>query len=363
MESTTKAPERRTQRPPALDAATLCEAFQTTAEANPDRVALRTKGDEFSCTWAEYAERARRVAAGLASLGVEHGDTVALMLTNRPEFHIADAGAMHLGATCYSIYNTYTPEQIEYLVGDAGNRVIFTEQAFLDRLQPIDGLEHIVVVDGDAPEGGMTLAELEETGRRGLRLRGRVARRQARRPADADLHLGYHRTAQGSPAHSREPRRDGPLLRPGHRLPGRRQGRLLPADGARGRAQREPLPADAARLHGHLLPRPAPGDRLHARGQADLVLRGPAHLGEAEGRPGGDARRARGRAAEGGHQGRPGRRPAPHQGDSGRRRGAGRARAAVGEGRRRGAHAGCAPCSAWTRSRPATSARLRHRPR
>src|SRR5215210_1000642 len=102
MESTTATPQRRTERPPALDATTLCEAFQTTAEANPDRPALRTKEDEFSCTWGEYAERARRIAAGLASLGVGPGDTVALMLTNRPEFHFADAGAMHLGATCYS---------------------------------------------------------------------------------------------------------------------------------------------------------------------------------------------------------------------------------------------------------------------
>src|ERR687894_2224569 len=102
MESTTATPERRTERPPALDAVTLCEAFQTTAEANPDRVALRTKGDEFSCTWSEYADRVRRLAAGFAALGVGKGDTVALMLTNRPEFHFADAAAMHVGATCYS---------------------------------------------------------------------------------------------------------------------------------------------------------------------------------------------------------------------------------------------------------------------
>ena len=39
---------------------------------------------------------------------------------------------MHLGATCFSIYNTSSPEQIEYVVADAENRVIVTEQAFLD---------------------------------------------------------------------------------------------------------------------------------------------------------------------------------------------------------------------------------------
>ena len=44
------------------------------------------------------------------------------MLTNRPEFHWVDAAALHLGATPFSIYNTYTAEQIEYLVADAATR-------------------------------------------------------------------------------------------------------------------------------------------------------------------------------------------------------------------------------------------------
>jgi long-subunit acyl-CoA synthetase (AMP-forming) len=170
METTTA--ERRTARPPALDASTACEAFQTTVEANPDRVALRTKDDGFSCTWAEYGERIRALAAGLAALGVGRGDTAALMLTNRPEFHFADAAVMHLGATPFSIYNTYTPDQIEYLVRDAGNRVIVTERAFLDRVLPVrdlvDTLEHVVVVDGEASGDVMTLDDLASRGEGGF---------------------------------------------------------------------------------------------------------------------------------------------------------------------------------------------------
>ena len=54
------------------------------------------------------------------------------MLTNRPEFHLLDTAAMHLGATPFSIYNTSSPEQIAYLLGDAGNRVMIVEAAFLD---------------------------------------------------------------------------------------------------------------------------------------------------------------------------------------------------------------------------------------
>src|SRR5215213_1462293 len=131
MEITTA--ERRTEKPVGLDAKTMCEAFQTTAEAHPDRPALRSRNDEVTFTWAEYAQRVRELTAGLVALGVGKADTVALMLTNRPEFHLADAAAMHLGATSFSIYNTYSPEQIDFLVGDAASRVVITEQEYLDR--------------------------------------------------------------------------------------------------------------------------------------------------------------------------------------------------------------------------------------
>ena len=94
-------------------------------------MALRTIGDGVSITFGEYAERVRRLAGGFHALGVRHGDTVGFMLTNRPEFHLLDTAAMHLGGTPFSIYNTSSPEQIAYLLGDAGNRVMVVEAAFL----------------------------------------------------------------------------------------------------------------------------------------------------------------------------------------------------------------------------------------
>jgi long-chain acyl-CoA synthetase len=151
----------------ALKARTVCEAFQITAAARAGQVAVRTADGSVSLTYGALAERVRRVAAGLAALGVERGDRLGIMLTNRPEFHVVDLAAMHLGAIAFSIYNTSAREQIEYLFADAGNKVVVTERAFLDRLVAVrDGgtpIDRIVVVDG-APEGTLSLEEVEAGG-------------------------------------------------------------------------------------------------------------------------------------------------------------------------------------------------------
>jgi long-chain acyl-CoA synthetase len=164
----TETTDREHVRFKALDESTMCGAFQVTASERADQVAIRTKGDELTITWGEYAERVKKLAAGLAALGLERGQTIGLMLNNRPEFHLADSAAMHLGATPYSVYNTYTAEQIEYLVTDAANSIIVTEGAYLDTVMKVKekcgSVEHVIDVEGSGREGTMSLDELEEAG-------------------------------------------------------------------------------------------------------------------------------------------------------------------------------------------------------
>jgi long-chain acyl-CoA synthetase len=156
------------ERPKALQTETMCEAFQVTAGERADSPALRLKDSDYEASWRDYAEAVRKRAAGLAKLGVRRGDTVGFMLVNRPALHLTDCAAMHLGATCFSVYNTSSPEQVEYLVRDAGNGVIVTEQAFLDTVlaarEKVDTLEHVVVVDGEVPDGTISVAGLEAMG-------------------------------------------------------------------------------------------------------------------------------------------------------------------------------------------------------
>ncbi|HEY8765061.1 MAG TPA: AMP-binding protein, partial [Solirubrobacteraceae bacterium] len=161
MESSTISPAAGR----AVDAPTVTEALRRTAASHPEIVAVRTPDDDVSLTWGELLRRVDAVAGGLAKLGVERGDTVAIMLGNRPEFHIVDLAAAMLGATPFSIYTTYPAEEIRYLCTDAATRVAIVEQAYVPAIlkarEGLPQLDHVIVVDGDAPEGTLALTEIE----------------------------------------------------------------------------------------------------------------------------------------------------------------------------------------------------------
>jgi long-subunit acyl-CoA synthetase (AMP-forming) len=145
-------------------AETLCECFQAMAESVPEAVAVRSADTGAQLSWGRYAEQVRRIAGGLAALGVGRGDTVALMMTNRVEFYPCDTAALHLGATPFSIYNTSSRDQIAYLFANARNPVVITERQFLPRVRAAQAQgswpHHVVCVDGQA-DGAISLEELE----------------------------------------------------------------------------------------------------------------------------------------------------------------------------------------------------------
>jgi long-chain acyl-CoA synthetase len=168
MSSTAPAATRQ-----AADATTMVEAFQITSQRLADDVAIRTKDDEFTLTWAQWRVRSLDLAGGLYKLGLRRGQTMAIMLGNRPEFHIADIAAVTLGATPFSIYQTYTPEQIGFVLADAEAQIALVESRYLESLleasKGLSSLQHVILVDppadGAVPEGVLTLAEIELAGR------------------------------------------------------------------------------------------------------------------------------------------------------------------------------------------------------
>lgn len=182
MTETITAPTE-TGRP--LDATTIPAAFQRVVATYPDKVALRTIDGGVSLTWAELDARVRRVAAGLASLGVNHGDSVAIILPNTIECHLVDFAASHLGAVPFAVFNSSPAEQIEHQLRNADARVVVTQQAFLEKVraaaEALDGqVDHLVLVDGEAGGELLTLAAVEEAG-----------------AADFDLDAAWHAVTPG----------------------------------------------------------------------------------------------------------------------------------------------------------------------
>jgi long-chain acyl-CoA synthetase len=138
---------------------TVTRQFVETVAAYRDRTALRCKdGEGFrEWTWAEYADRAARLAGALGDLGIGAGDRVVMLMRNRPEFHVADIAVMLCGATPISIYNSSAPDQIQYLAGHCrAVAAIVEDGAYLDRLLSVradlPSLRHVAVIE--EPAGG-----------------------------------------------------------------------------------------------------------------------------------------------------------------------------------------------------------------
>ena len=225
------------------------------------------------------------------------------MLINRPEFHIADLAVVTAGGTPFSIYQTYTADQIRYVIEDSGAKVIITEQAYLPVVQEaceeLPGIEHVILIDPPAegaPEGTIALADVEGSNP-DFDAEAAVA---AMSPEDV-LTLIYTSGTTGPPKGVELAHRNLITAVSGIEEivsfpPGSRVVSWLPGRAHR-RARGPPLPADRLRLLDHDLRGPASGDGGAARRAPAVVLRRAAHLGEAEGRPRDDDRRPARRAA------------------------------------------------------------------
>jgi long-chain acyl-CoA synthetase len=160
------ASERRASggEPPELPAQNLVKAFYEQVERLGDDLAISDEARGKELSWNELRDTVHRIAGGLAKLGIGRGDTVAILLGNRWEFIPTDLAAVSLGAIPFSIYQTYAPEQIQYLLSDAESKLVITEQAYLDNVaearQGVPTLEKMIVVDGDG--GDLTLGEVME---------------------------------------------------------------------------------------------------------------------------------------------------------------------------------------------------------
>ena len=121
------------------------------AALDPQRTAVRSRapsGRWADLKWADLELRRRAIAAGLQSLGVRHGDVVAVVSPNSAEMLVAELAAQTAGAAVAPIFPGYSPQVLHHCLGDSGARVALAGSAVQQhQLAPARQLEHIVVLD------------------------------------------------------------------------------------------------------------------------------------------------------------------------------------------------------------------------
>ena len=100
----------------------LSALLEQTAAEHPDHPALRL--DDLVLTYADLRAAAGRMAALLASIGVEPGDRVGLMLPNVPAFPIAFYGALAAGAVVVPMNPLLKSREVAYYLGDSGAKAV-----------------------------------------------------------------------------------------------------------------------------------------------------------------------------------------------------------------------------------------------
>jgi long-chain acyl-CoA synthetase len=133
---------------------TVPQLFLDRVSERPDAVAFRYKdlGLYQEVTWQRYHDEVKAFALGLAALGVERGDRVAIMGDPCVEYFIADMAALCLGATTYGIYTTCSVSEVRHQIENASAKIFIAEnQEYVDKVLEIEGLKadlkHIIVGD------------------------------------------------------------------------------------------------------------------------------------------------------------------------------------------------------------------------
>lgn len=138
-----------------VEGKTIVDYFNRNADRHGDKPAIHWKDNGVfeDLTWSQYRSVVHQAAAGLASLGVESGEFVAIMAGNRPEHVIADYAVVHSGGTPVTIYSTLAASQIQYIADNCNATVAILENLeFMKRWEEIrtelPNLRYVVLMEG-----------------------------------------------------------------------------------------------------------------------------------------------------------------------------------------------------------------------
>jgi long-chain acyl-CoA synthetase len=145
----------------------LASILRKSATKHQEKTAI-VLGDS-TLSYGALHTQVRKLAAGLAKIGVRRGHHVALMLPNVPHFTIAYYAAHYLGAPIIPLNVLLTPDEIAYHLADSDAVALVAWEGFLDQASAgfarTDSCKHLIVARGNpadtsAPEGARSMNAL-----------------------------------------------------------------------------------------------------------------------------------------------------------------------------------------------------------
>jgi len=125
----------------------------------PDReVVARTHDGIERLTYAEYGDRVRRLAGALDAAGIGRGDRVATVCWNHDRHFETYFAAPNMGAQLHTINPLLPDDDIQYIVENAADRLVFVDPSFAGKLASaydpgaFDSVDQVVVVGSAVPD-------------------------------------------------------------------------------------------------------------------------------------------------------------------------------------------------------------------
>ena len=104
---------------------TIGDLLRRTATRYPDRLAVASRHQGKRMTWAELDEAADRVARGLWSLGIRHGDRVGIWSTNCIEWIMMHMGCARAGASLVNVNPAYRSHELQFTLTRSRMKALF----------------------------------------------------------------------------------------------------------------------------------------------------------------------------------------------------------------------------------------------
>lgn len=148
-----------------LDLQTVNNVFERMSGRGDETVVLWNAAGEWKpITSRQFYGRVRAMVEALKSWGIEPGDRVALLSENRWEWPVADFAVLAMGAVDVPLYQTLTPEQMGFMLENAGAKIIIvsTKEQYEKVVAAgnISSLERVVVMDEGKFENAESFAEI-----------------------------------------------------------------------------------------------------------------------------------------------------------------------------------------------------------